>query len=260
MSPNSTGMLPVRSLFDFNFESSLLADGTPRVIGESPDGFAFLELIGPEQDITKATMMVAMPSDDPGIITLNSAYMLGLLSQVTPNWDEGPGWLADNFAVAAEKGEAQTTWGHVEVSLTALTELGMVLLTVERRSGIGEQGVSDFTRQVEAEIAELRSEYEDWRAEESRKYEAEIDASKSEIERLRSVAVTEIEELRDEVGAIREIAITDSVSAAKSEWIEAEQLAAQVIATVDRFDGEVDAALAGCGKTLVHGVSEALLG
>ena len=219
---------------DFTFESSLLADGTPRVIGQSPHGHAALELIGPEQDITKATMMVAMPSDDPGIITLNSAYMLGLLSQVTPNWDEGPDWLADNFAVAAEKGEAQTTWGHVEVSLTALTELGMVLLTVERRSGVdelailsgsGEQGVSDFTRQVEAEFAELRSEYEGWRAEESKKYEAEIARLKGEVE------------------ALRDAVIADSVAAAKSEWTAAERLAAQVVAAIDGFDEKADAAL-----------------
>ena len=247
----------IQSLYEqpdigFTFEPSELADGTPRVIGGSPDGLAFVELIGPERDITKATIMAAMPSDDTGAIAMNAAYMLGLLNHLVPNWSGGGDWLAEHFAVAADEGEARTIQGNVDITLTAYKELGMVLLAIERRSGVdelavlsgsGEQGVSDFTRQVEndiarlhadnqslvakyeAEIAELRSEYEGWRAEESRKYEAEIARLKGKVE------------------ALRDAVIADSVTAAKSEWTAAERLAAQVIAAVDRFDGEVDAAL-----------------
>ena len=130
----------IQSLYEqpdigFTFESSELADGTPRVIGESPDGFAFLELIGPERDITKATIMVAMPSDDPGAIVMNAAYMLGLLKNLVPNWSGGGDWLAEHFAVAADEGEARTIQGNVDITLTAYKELGMVLLTVESLGG-----------------------------------------------------------------------------------------------------------------------------
>ena len=107
----------------------------PRVIGESPDGFAFLELIGPERDIAKATIMVAMPSDDPGAIVMNAAYMVGLLKNLVPNWSGGGDWLAKHFAVAADEGEARTIQGNVEITLTAYRELGMVLLTVESLGG-----------------------------------------------------------------------------------------------------------------------------
>ena len=131
----------IQSLYEqpdigFNFESSELADGTPRVIGESPDGFAFLELIGPERDITKATIMVAMPSDDPGAIVMNAAYMLGLLKNLVPNWSGGGDWLAEHFAVAADEGEARTIQGNVDITLTAYKELGMVLLTLESIEGL----------------------------------------------------------------------------------------------------------------------------
>ena len=259
----------------FTFESAPLADGTPRVVGESPDGLAFLELIGPEHDITKSTIMVGMPSDAPGVIVMNAAYMLGLLKHAVPAWTGAADWLADNLAAAAEKGEARTAHGNVDVSLTSHSELGMVLLTVEARvgeehpitpSGDEDRALSDTTRRVddeiarlvannrrlnrdreaalaraldehEAEIARLRGEYEaeiallhdehnDWRARESRKYQSEIDGLKREIERL------------------RDIAIADSVTAAREEWVETEQLAASVIAAADSFDGRVDAAMA----------------
>ena len=126
----------IQSLYEqpdigFTFESSELADGTPRVIGESPDGIAFLELIGPERDITKATIMAAMPSDDTGAIAMNAAYMLGLLNHLVPNWSGGGDWLAEHFAVAADEGEARTIQGNVDITLTAYMELGMVLLTIE---------------------------------------------------------------------------------------------------------------------------------
>ena len=130
----------IQSLYEqpdigFTFEPSELADGTPRVIGESPDGIAFLELIGPERDITKATIMAAMPSDDTGAIAMNAAYMLGLLNHLVPDWSDGGDWLAKHFAVAADEGEARTIQGNVEISLTAYRELGMVLLTVESLGG-----------------------------------------------------------------------------------------------------------------------------
>ena len=258
----------IQSLYEqpdigFTFEPSELADGTPRVIGESPDSIAFLELIGPERDITKATIMAAMPSDDTGAIAMNAAYMLGLLNHLVPNWSGGGDWLAEHFAVAADEGEARTIQGNVDITLTAYKELGMVLLTIERRSGVdelavlsgsGEQGVSDFTRQVEndiarlhadnqslvesyeAEIARLHSEYNDWRELESRRYLHAVGDLKDETESV-------LNGLKSEVEALMGDAVATSVSAAKSEWIEAERLAAQVVAAIDGFDEKADAAL-----------------
>ena len=77
----------------------------------------------------------------------------------------------------------------------------------------------------EAEVARLQSEYVNWRTEESKKYESAISELKSEVERL------------------REAAIVDSISAAKTEWRDAEQLAMQTLAAVNGFQNQVDAAM-----------------
>ena len=89
----------------------------------------------------------------------------------------------------------------------------------------------------EAEIARLRAEYDGWRATESRRYLHAVGDLKDETELV-------LDGLKGEVERLREDAIAASVSAARSEWIEAEQLAAKVVAAADGFDSRIDAALA----------------
>ena len=77
----------------------------------------------------------------------------------------------------------------------------------------------------QADMTQLRSEYDKWRAEESVKYQSAIAELKGEVERLRDDAVNA------------------SVTAARSEWTEAEQLATQVAVDAEGFDSRVDEAL-----------------
>ena len=64
-------------------------------MGESTDGIATVELIGPEHDITQATLLF-VASTDPNIAALNAVYILGLMGLVMPNWESGIDWVNDN--------------------------------------------------------------------------------------------------------------------------------------------------------------------
>ena len=115
---------------DFVFKSSLLADGQARVMGESTDGIATVELIGPEHDITQATLLF-VASTDPNIAALNAVYMLGLMGLVMPNWESGIDWVNDNLEVAIDKGKARTKEGGAEVEITAYEAIGLISLSIK---------------------------------------------------------------------------------------------------------------------------------
>ncbi len=114
----------------FKFEKGEPVDGQPQVIGRAPNGLAFVQLIGPEEDLTQATIMVGIPNDNPQALVENSAYMLGLLKLAAPDWKEGADWLSSNLVKAVEEGEVATTHGNLRIRLQAIKELGMAALTV----------------------------------------------------------------------------------------------------------------------------------
>ena len=110
-------------------------DGRARLWCESPDGLAILELIGPPQDISQASITVAVPSDSPGLLALNSVYMLGLMKQAAPRWPQGIDWLTANVSDVVDKGEIITRQQGLEVSLTSIVELGMLSLRINGIEG-----------------------------------------------------------------------------------------------------------------------------
>lgn len=114
----------------FKFEKGEPVDGQPQVIGRSPNGLAYIQLIGPEDNITQASIMVGIPNDNPVAVVENGIYMLGLVKKAAPDWSEGPDWVTENLAKAVEKGEISTTHGDLRINLQASKELGMVVLTI----------------------------------------------------------------------------------------------------------------------------------
>ena len=119
-----------KSAINFTFEDSPLANGTPRLLGQSPDGLAILDLIGPQSNLTNVAMMVFVPSDAPDVIVKNSAYLLGLLNNTLPDWSGGTDWMTDNIPVAQRRGEVQTSYGNAVVTLSVIPELGMLTLSI----------------------------------------------------------------------------------------------------------------------------------
>lgn len=121
-----------RPAVGFRFNEAEPVRDQPRVMGTAPNGLAFVELIGPPDDLTKATIIVTVPKDNPTAIQENSIYMLGLVTTVMPDWSDGPTWVSQNITKAINSSEAVTTvQGKRQVSLQAFKELGIILLSIE---------------------------------------------------------------------------------------------------------------------------------
>lgn len=121
-----------RSSIGFTFENSSPVDGQPRVTGKSANNLAILELIGPPENLVKATMIVGVPNDNQQAVTENTIYLLGLLKQTSPGWTDSATWVSENVARTVDSEEPITTiQGGQLISLSAFKELGFIMLNVE---------------------------------------------------------------------------------------------------------------------------------
>ncbi len=115
------------------FEDSSRVQGQPRVSGKAPNQVAVLELIGPEENLTSATMLVFNPTDMPSAALENSVYMWGLLKLAVPDWPEGRNWLTSNLEAAVRQWEVSTIKGEWKITLSVFKQLGAVSLTIRHR-------------------------------------------------------------------------------------------------------------------------------
>ena len=119
----------------FSFEDSPLADGTPRVLGTSPNSFSTMEIYGPEDEITKATL-ISVVSTDPNVTVLTGAYNFGLTSELAP----GPDWETElvtrfnKLAEGSQKEKIATDNALVSIELHEIIDAKMLLLTIEPKS------------------------------------------------------------------------------------------------------------------------------
>lgn len=85
-----------RAGFTFD-EPSELATGEPRVIGEAPNR-SIIELIGPADDIVRASVIVPVPRDDQAGREVSAVYITGLIQQVAPeHLQEISAWLGERL-------------------------------------------------------------------------------------------------------------------------------------------------------------------
>ncbi len=117
----------------FNFEFAPLADGTPRVMGtsDSGSGLASVELIGPPQNLTKATFIIFLPNDAPDVVARNSDYLFLFVKLAVPTWDQGTDWVTNNLEIASARGEVRTQHGPLKIRFRILKGLAMATLTID---------------------------------------------------------------------------------------------------------------------------------
>jgi hypothetical protein len=102
-------------LYGFTFELAEDEGGPARYVGTVEDGFARVELVGPEEDITSASILIKMPSpatDEQSTRAL--AYLVALQTAVAKDWEAGPRWLEITFQ---NPGESTTTYENLAVKL-----------------------------------------------------------------------------------------------------------------------------------------------
>ena len=109
-----------------SFEYSRLRDGRDRWMAQQDD--VLIEVIGPERNLEKATMIIAF--EDPMYVALMATFFF----QVSvPGWEEeGVIWLGDNSMEAVDSAVA-TSVGRKLVGMEVSSIMGSLTLTVEAR-------------------------------------------------------------------------------------------------------------------------------
>lgn len=117
--------------FSCSFEDTPDVGSQPRVMGETADGLAIIELIGPASNLTTVSCVVGLPNDSPETLVQNTLVLLQLLKESLPNWNDSAGWLPIGLEQAVASGESQTTIHGAEVKIQYLESIGMMTLTIE---------------------------------------------------------------------------------------------------------------------------------
>jgi len=121
---------------DFLFKDAPLTDGTPRLLGTSPDNLVMMELYGSTNLVTKATMMTFIGQGVPA--DLLALYNVTFLDKVAPgyNWNaqlsETLSELsASNLEDFSEKENFRAGDKIVSVSLSEISGIVVLLVSVE---------------------------------------------------------------------------------------------------------------------------------
>jgi len=112
-------------------KTEVLVDGKPKYLGQSE--LALLEIIGDKRDVTQASVVIFLPSDNPNAVIQNTALVLRFMQNVMPDWPGREDWI--NKAVkdvqVAQDGKVETTHNGKRIQVIAILELGMMTFTVE---------------------------------------------------------------------------------------------------------------------------------
>ena len=115
----------------FELEVSPLRDGTPRVLGTGTNGMSFLEFIGDQNNLDKATMFIEASKIDKELNAENFLLMSLFTKNLAPEWQEGQQWLADSIPrlLTAPNNKISIVVDNKVIDLTALPKTAVVSLS-----------------------------------------------------------------------------------------------------------------------------------
>jgi hypothetical protein len=115
-----------RTDLGFRFDAEASAQGQPRVIGWSRDGLGRLDLIGPPDNLTLAS--ITGPSSDRQSTLI---YVQRLIQVADPDWAEAStAWLMSNVGDGQTNRSAKMTYGDHLYTLSVFSEKGTMSLEV----------------------------------------------------------------------------------------------------------------------------------
>ena len=117
-------------VWSFTAEDSPLRDGRERLILTSPDDNTMVELIGPSDDLTEATIIIWDPQN-----SISALYMIGFISVAVPGWAEGSTWLTDNVGklLADPSTSIHAQYENVKIQYSYTEVLGTLSVTVNSK-------------------------------------------------------------------------------------------------------------------------------
>ena len=117
----------------FIFQDASPVESQPRRMANASSRLTLVELIGNPKDLTKATIAVGIPNDNPQAVQLSAGYLVLFLSTALPGWDNGVNWMTASME-AFNKGQQETTntYQGRTIKMTNQTQtLGLVFLSIE---------------------------------------------------------------------------------------------------------------------------------
>ena len=112
----------------FICDSSPLRGGKPRLLCESPNGLATLELIGPSRDLESAGLMAFVTTE---AAALSTVYILGFVRMVYPDWEGMSDWVTSAISRATEGRTVSHLRKGYEIEVSVTASLGLILVAVE---------------------------------------------------------------------------------------------------------------------------------
>lgn len=116
----------------FDMKDASAVDGYDRVMGQSSNKLASLEIIGDKSNISSATLAFMVPRDNAYAFIQHTMFQRLFLVNLVPDWADSLDWAASAIKRSMQTGRASTIIrGHKIIRVTFVKPLGMILLTVE---------------------------------------------------------------------------------------------------------------------------------
>lgn len=125
----------MKLLQTFDMQTSTLASGTERHMGMSPDKGAVLDLVGPKNNLTKASLVIAVPNDSQRVVAQNTGRLLRFIANTVPEWKGSTTWVNASLRKIADGdySDSRTVVASKRVSMSSMKSGTMILVSVEPR-------------------------------------------------------------------------------------------------------------------------------
>jgi hypothetical protein len=120
---------------DFNMNGVGTDPQTRKVVGQSKDGVAVIELVGDLDRLTSASLMIAVPNDSETARARNSARLLRFVANTVPEWKGNNQWIKASLRKIAngDYSDSTTTVGNKRVTMGSVKDGALILTTVARK-------------------------------------------------------------------------------------------------------------------------------
>lgn len=126
----------IQSFFEIlgvEFEKMEPVKGQLHVQGWSEDSTLMIQLLGPPENLSSASIMTAISNTQPDMVVESAGYIVFFLNKVVPDWENGLDWIGANLYRSAEETEGvKTTYNDLEIVLQSVmaSDGGIITLTV----------------------------------------------------------------------------------------------------------------------------------
>ncbi len=126
----------VQAVYEADGYTFAVADdvnGQPCVVGDLREPRAHVQLIGPADNLTQASVMVGIGADSPASWVEGATAIRRLVQVAAPAWTDGPDWIHRNLETAGAEGRAEVRHGPLLITLHRRNQGSIVALTVARK-------------------------------------------------------------------------------------------------------------------------------